>query len=108
MANLLADRMAIQDTQVGSAIEDLNPAAGHAADGLYDKQWQSKVFPEGADLFDPDIVSEAMGTITAVPSARGKGKEGPGMDAGPSTGSEGDNGGGGGRPLPDKIIAWPG
>ena len=34
LVNMLVDRMAIQDTQVGSEIEDLKPTAGHAADGL--------------------------------------------------------------------------
>jgi hypothetical protein len=34
--NMLADRMTIQDTQVGCEIEDLKPAAGHVeADGLF-------------------------------------------------------------------------
>ena len=45
-------------------------------------------------MFDPEIVSEAM--------ERSKGKDGPGIDAGPSAGSEGDHGGGGG-PFPDKA-----
>jgi hypothetical protein len=126
LINMLADRMAIQDTQVGSEIEDLKPTAGHAAGGVYDdEQWPSKAFPEGADVFDPDVVAQAVEKITtdkegsgintgpsgggggggggkAVSSAGGKDKEGPGIDAGPSTGSEGDGGGGGG-PLPDKT-----
>ena len=113
LVNMLVDDMAVQDTKVGSDIEVLRPTAGHAAGGVYDdEQWPSKVFPEGADTFDPDVVSQAVDTIInagpsgggggkAVPSAGGKGKEGPGIDAGPSKGSEGDGGGGG--PLPDKI-----
>ena len=81
--NMLVDRMTIQDTQVGCEIEDLKPTAGHvAADGLFDepddKQSNSEVFPEGADLFDPDIVLEAMDIS--------KGTEGPGIVAVPSMG----------------------
>ena len=95
--NMLVDRMTIQDTQVGCESEEFKPAAGHVeADGLFDKldeHCQSVV-----DLFDPNIVLEAMG--------RSNGTEGPGVDAGPFMGSAGDDGGG---PFSRQYyIIWPG
>ena len=51
------------------------------------------VFPEGADLFDPSIVLEAM--------ERSNGTEGLGIYAGPSTGSEGDDCC---QPFPDNTT----
>ena len=121
LANMLVDRMAIEDTQVGTDIDDLKPTAGHAAAAVYDdEQWPSKAFPEGADILAPGIVAQAVENITmdnecfginagpsddgggggggeAAPAAGGKDKE----SQGPSTGSEGDGGGGG--PLSDKT-----
>ena len=68
LVNMLVDRMAIQGTQVGSEIQDLKPTAGHVAGGVSDnEQWPSKAFPEGADMFDPEIVAQAVEHI-----ARGK------------------------------------
>lgn len=38
LVNVLADRMTIQDTQVGCEIDDLKPTTGQsAADGLFDE-----------------------------------------------------------------------
>ena len=53
LIDLLLKRLAIRDDQVGSELDELKPAAGHAMAGGYgDDHWPG-VLKKGDDIYDP-------------------------------------------------------
>ena len=91
LIDLFLKRLAIQDDQVGSELDELKPAAGHAMAGVYgDDHWPG-VFKKGDDIYDPQVLSNAM---KKSDGEGGGSKEDPGMNAGSSKVGGGDAGSG--------------
>ena len=76
---------------MGSELDELKPAAGHAMAGGYgDDHWPG-VFKKGDDIYDPQVLSNAM---KKSDGEGGGSKEDPGMNAGSSKVGGGDAGSG--------------
>jgi hypothetical protein len=91
LVDLFVKRLAIRDDQVGSELDELKPAAGHAMAGGYgDDQWPD-VFKKGDDIYDPQVVSNAMKKLDGE---GGGSKEDPGMNTKSSKVGGGDAGSG--------------
>ena len=91
LIDLFLKRLAIRDDQVGSELDELKPAAGHAMAGGYgDGRWLG-VFKKGDDIYDPQVLSNAM---KKSDGEGGGNNEDPGMNAGSSNVGGGDAGSG--------------
>ena len=81
-------------------MDELKPAAGHTAAGVYtgDEQWPTSAFRKGGDILDPVVVSNAMMKL----AGEGAGSKAyPGIHAGSSeVGSEGKDSGASKVPPP--------
>ena len=95
LVNLLAERMAIQDRQVGSDLEELKPMAGHAVKGVFNggpQTWPCQAFKQGDDIFDPEVVARAAQELNNKDDNKEDpqgNKEDPGIVAEPSVPSAG-------------------
>ena len=83
LVGLLSKHLAIQDNEVGADMDELKPAAGHTAAGVYtgDDQWPTSTFRKGGDILDPVVVSNAMMKLAGEGAGS---QEGPGIRAGSS------------------------
>ena len=102
LVGLLSKHLAIQDNEVGADMDELKPAAGHTAAGVYtgDDQWPTSTFRKGDDIFDPVVASNAM--MKLVGEGAGS-EEDPGIHAGSSeVGSEGKDSGASKVPPPHR------
>ena len=65
LVGLLKEGFTIRDDQVGSELIELKPAAGHAmAGGCDDDQWTG-TFKKDDDIWDPQVVSNAIEKVDA-------------------------------------------
>ena len=102
LVGLLSKHLAVQGTEAGTDIDELKPAAGHTAAGVYigDHQWHTFMFRKGDDIFDPVVVSNAMKKLVGEGAGS---KEYPGIHAGSSeVGSEGKDSGASKVPPPHR------